>query len=463
MEVRGKKKTLAGLFLRFVLMFCVDTVLIVIGVSLLLLGITCFGGVLPANYAEVQLTEHAKEIQAAGEAVEEWIPMDCMFGVYEPDGTWKFGTFSKSEQENAWNHYENKNIYASGRKYFRFIQQDTGDICIVQYDLYMKYSKETFNKVLPSPEVISFVLDAVLFILNAIFLSRYFAKKLNGQLGELCGMTEKIAENDLNFPEKSSDIREIDEVMASLSHLKSALKDSLNRQWDMEQQKREQLSSLAHDIKTPLTIIRGNAELLAEGELSGENLECTEDILANVNHIEGYLEHMRQVLSGGEQERTEAVISCAELEEMFREAARKFAAVKKIPISFQIEVTDGEVCCSQSNMLRAWNNLLSNAVEFTEKERGIEVRILGKRQEDQEYMVASVRDFGPGFTAKDMEYADREFYSGDASRHERTHQGLGLAIAKRFLKEQGGFLLYGNNRNGGADVSLWIKRNCAQS
>ncbi|MGN1192289.1 MAG: sensor histidine kinase [Dorea sp.] len=141
---------------------------------------------------------------------------------------------------------------------------------------------------------------------------------------------------------------------------------------------------------------------------------------------------------------------------MLWETACKFAAIKKIPISFQADVPDREMLCSSPDMLRAWNNLLSNAVEYTEKESGIEVIIQGKWQENQEYMVVSVRDFGPGFTEKDLQYADREFYSGDASRHDRTHQGLGLAIAKRFLNEQGGFLQYGNHADGGGEVSMWI-------
>ena len=53
--------------------------------------------------------------------------------------------------------------------------------------------------------------------------------------------------------------------------------------------------------------------------------------------------------------------------------------------------------------------------------------------------------------------ADQEFYSGDASRHDRTHQGLGLAIAKKFLKEQGGMLCFYNHAESGAEVVCRIK------
>ncbi|MDO4338721.1 MAG: ATP-binding protein [Eubacteriales bacterium] len=70
---------------------------------------------------------------------------------------------------------------------------------------------------------------------------------------------------------------------------------------------------------------------------------------------------------------------------------------------------------------------------------------------------AVVRDHGAGFSQKALQYADREFYSGDESRHDRRHQGLGLAIAKRAAAEQGGFLEYGNRDTEGAEVALWVK------
>ena len=136
----------------------------------------------------------------------------------------------------------------------------------------------------------------MLFFLHATLLSGHFAKKLKRELRQLREVTEKIGQNDLEFETGPSQIKEIDDVMSSLSGMKEALKDSLTRQWDAQQQKKEQLAALTHDIKTPLTVIKGNAELLAETDLSAENRECTDAILANVGSMEQYLEHMRQLL-----------------------------------------------------------------------------------------------------------------------------------------------------------------------
>ncbi|EJW92879.1 two-component sensor histidine kinase, phosphate sensing [gut metagenome] len=73
------------------------------------------------------------------------------------------------------------------------------------------------------------------------------------------------------------------------------------------------------------------------------------------------------------------------------------------------------------------------------------------------YLVATVRDYGPGFSAKDLQHADEVFYIGDDSRHVRNHQGLGLAIAKEAVQRQGGKLQLENAPKGGAQVSLWLK------
>ncbi len=462
MEIKSKQKTLTGLFLKFAVLFCVNTFLILIGCTLLLMAAAFFGQVLPANYAETRLTEHTAEIQEAGNEPERWIPEGCTYGIYDEKGRWITGSFAEAEREHAWDQYRNESIFAEAQNYYRFIRQDNGNICIVKYSVYMKYAWNALNKILPAPELMSFILAGILFIVNAILLSRYFARKLNRQLEELRGITEKIAENDLEFQTSPSDIREIDGVMKSLSHLKDALKNSLSAQWDMEQQKQEQLASLTHDIKTPLTIIKGNAELLAESELSHENKECADYILSNASDIQKYLDRMKDVLYGVSPEYEEMVFSCTQMEEIFREAAMQIGAAEKIPVALCKEASEDDrsqykINCCPESMLRAWKNILSNGAEYTDKKKGLTVTFSLRQEDTQEYLEAVVRDYGPGFSPGDMGHADQEFYSGDASRHSRKHQGLGMAIARKFLEEQGGRLEYGNHKDGGGEVRCLVR------
>lgn len=462
MEIKSKQKTLTGLFLKFAVLFCVNTFLILIGCTLLLMAAAFFGQVLPANYAETRLAEHTAEIQEAGNEPERWMPEGCTYGIYDEKGRWITGSFVEAEREHAWDQYRNESIFAEAQNYYRFIRQDNGNICIVKYSVYMKYAWNALNKILPAPELMSFILAGILFIVNAILLSRHFARKLNRQLEELRGITEKIAENDLEFQTSPSDIREIDGVMKSLSHLKDALKNSLSAQWDMEQEKQEQLASLTHDIKTPLTIIKGNAELLAESELSHENKECADYILSNASDIQKYLDRMKDVLHGASPEYEEMVFSCTQMEEIFGEAVMQIGAAEKIPVALRKEGSEDDrsqykINCCPESMLRAWKNILSNGAEYTDKKKGVTVTFSLRQEDTQEYLEAVVRDYGPGFSPVDMGHVDQEFYSGDASRHNRKHQGLGMAIARKFLEEQGGRLEYGNHKDGGGEVRCLVR------
>ena len=67
-----------------------------------------------------------------------------------------------------------------------------------------------------------------------------------------------------------------------------------------------------------------------------------------------------------------------------------------------------------------------------------------------------MRDYGPGFSQKALFHGKEAFFSGDESRHDRTHQGLGLSIAADFMKRQGGFVEYQNvDKSQGAEVDLY--------
>lgn len=494
MEVRRKEKTLAGLFLRYAAVFCVSTVVLVVGVMELVACSSTLGLILPANYAEKELEEQTDRIRKSEGDIGQWIPQGCMYGVYEEDGAWILGDFSKEERSQAWEYYGKSNIYASASGYYRFFEREDGTVCIVKYFLKMRYVNERWNEMLPDPELAVLLLDTILFLLNTVFLAGRFAKNLQKELDRLREITEKVAASDLEFEVTPSDMKEINEVMVSFGRMKDALQDSLEKQWRMEKEKQEQLAALAHDVKTPLTVIRGNAELMAEelsetteetpegsaglsGGMMEEFRECTGYIRTNVNEIETYLENMRQILTDDGQEEIETLLGYPELEEEFCKMARQIGMAEKIPVSFKMErypaetpagvsratesraadTADSRILCRKKQILRAWNNLIINAAEHTDRQRGIHISIRQEERAGQRYFAAAVRDFGKGFSMKELSCADTEFYSGDASRHGRRHQGLGLTIAKRFAEAQGGFLEYGNCRDAGAEVSLWLR------
>lgn len=459
MENRMKEKTIAGLFLKYVVVLCVSGVLLFfilyLGISLMLtLGLTY-----PANYAEEQLKEKTKEIQKIEKVTDSIIPKGCSFGVYDREGNWLYGNLSFANRAEAWKAYKKDNIYRVSGGYYRFIKRNQQEVCIIKYDLNMRYTYEKLNTILPKPEILWIILYFLLFLVQAVCLAIHFSKGIKKRLEHMNEVTRKIATNNLEFQVSYSDLKEINGVLSSLEKMKNTLQESLKKQWDMETQREQQLRALSHDIKTPLTIIRGNAELMAEEELSCDVESYNRNILKNVEEIEAYLDVMRSILKHEMKMEKEERITCQQLVGELKEQVQQMTSARNIPVIIQEHKVEGEILLVHKQIMRAWNNMIDNGLEYTDKERGIRVLFMEVEKQKISYIVAKVVDYGKGFSKEGLQCATQEFYRGDRSRHDRKHQGLGLAISRRFVEEQGGFLEIRNSEETkGAEVTLWMRK-----
>ena len=460
MKSAFKEPRLSVLFVGYLVVYGVSTFVLCVALltGLILLGNT--DTVQPANMQEIILSQNMSKIQQANsDDVAQYIPDGATYGIYDKDGKWLGGTMNKDRRSDAWNRYSLREYTPDDEGYYKYMPMENGDVCIVHYLIGMRYTSDTLNRILPPPEhllVWGMLLAAVL---NLLYLAHRFGRAINRRLEEVQQVTTKIAARDLDFEvTQDTGIREINAVMASLGTLRDALKASLITQWKKEQQKDEQLAALAHDIKTPLTVIRGNAELLRESVEDGFSRDSVSYIVESAEDINNYLEKMRAVLSNEALAPCSAVQSVQDFVEILRHAAKQLTQAAQLPLHEQLDVSEGAVCVHTEEALRAWNNLLSNAATYTDGAEGIACSYTVQENEDGRYLVATVRDFGAGFTAKDLQHADEAFYIGDESRHLRNHQGLGLAIAKAVMCAQGGMLCYANATKGaGATVSLWFK------
>ncbi len=460
MKSAFKEPRLSVLFVGYLVVYGVSTFVLCVALltGLILLGNT--GTVQPANMQEIILSQNMSKIQQASpDDVAQYIPDGATYGIYDKNGKWLGGTMNKDRRSDAWNRYSLREYTPDDEGYYKYMPMENGDVCIVRYLFGMRYTSDTLNRILPPPEHLLVWGMLLVAVLNLLYLAHRFGRAINRRLETVQQVTEKIAANDLDFEvTQDTGIREINAVMASLGTLRDALKASLTTQWQKEQQKSEQLAALAHDIKTPLTVIRGNAELLQESAEDAFSRGSAAYIVESAEDINTYLEKMRAVLSNEALAPCSAVQSVQDFVEILRHAAKQLTQAAQLPLHEQLDVSEGAVCVYTEEALRAWNNLLSNAATYTDGAEGIACSYTVQENEDGRYLVATVRDYGAGFTAKDLQHADEAFYIGDESRHLRNHQGLGLAIAKAVMCAQGGMLCYANATEGaGATVSLWFK------
>lgn len=475
MQFGGRKtvhsKPITMVFLRFVGLYTAGALFWLFAAVMIFYILDAAGEVLPANHMEIQLNASADDIRSVSEVTEELIPEGCSYGVYADTGNWLYGTFPKEERGQAWECYETSSIYAPGKGYYRFFVRDAKEICIVKYKIMTRFRNPYLSRILPRPDLLMVVFFVVLFLLHTAVVSRYFGKYMRTRLRILREVTEKIRCEDLEFAEEHSEIREVDEILSSLHQMKEALKASLYRQWDVERGKDEQIAALAHDIKTPLTVIRGNAELLAEGELAAEEKEYNRDILQSAATMETYLGILNEILlpgseRTGEEERSgeqeggaggSEKTACDELAGKLAEQARRLLSARQYPALFCKEELHGELRYNEIQILRAWSNILGNAMDHSPADGKIEVSFKILEGGEEKYLAAAVEDEGPGFSKQDLLHATEQFYQGDQSRNSRTHYGIGLHIAEKFVQRQGGKLVIENREVMGARVMILLK------
>lgn len=452
MEMK-RKVTVQSVFGRFLVWFCLMTAGLLL-ICVIIFGVLgALGAVLPANYSEVALEKQRTKIQEADQVTEDMIPDNCRYGVYSEDGTFLYGNLSQKDQEKAWEEYERGAGGDGAWGYLKHFSRD-GEVCLAVYHLKAEFTNPLLRKIFPGAPEGLILLFLILFLIQSVLLIRKFGNMIRRELETVKQVTEKVRLQNLDFEKPDSRIAEINEVMDSLVQMKEALESSLKQQWEMEENRRQQIRALVHDIKTPLTVIRGNTQLACEAESMEESRECQEYILQETDRIERYMRMLQEMLkSDGAMQFKKEKIKIKEFSESFAENARVMAAAGGQNITVVISVVSDYIISDRQMLLRAWENLLDNASQYTPKGGNIAVKIT----EDGDVLCFQIEDSGPGFTEEDIRRGPEQFYQGDRSRNSKSHYGMGLFIVQSFARQQGGKLILSNSDSRkGACVRLEI-------
>ena len=448
-----KPRKLRGLFAGYIAAFCVGTILLVGLMISSSFALVTNGVILPANYAELQLPAAKEKIENSAAVTPDMIPETCSYGVFTPQGRLLSGNLSKEDAATAWNVTQVQG-YRQNSRYFYLSIPRKNEICIVRYMLLMQFSSPLLRSFLPPYELLTYPIFGILFLLEVFLLASFFGKKLAKKLQSLQNAAEKIQNQDLNFSVESSGIYEIDNVLNSIDKMKEALKTSLQEQWELQQSRREGISALAHDIKTPITVVRGNADLLAETDQTEEQKNYTGYIVDSTRQMEQYIKTLIEISKAetGYSLNKKQLDTNAFITEIHRQISALTVA-KRLSLRFETHNLPQSFCADPELLQRAILNIVSNAVDFSEESGTVLFRADYK---DGRIQFCSV-DSGNGFSPDALKNAANQFYMSDKSRTSKTHYGMGLFIAKSIAVQHSGTLLIENSpETGGGKVTIKI-------
>ncbi|MFC5700843.1 ATP-binding protein [Cohnella faecalis] len=223
------------------------------------------------------------------------------------------------------------------------------------------------------------------------------------------------------------------------------LADSFNRiagEWIQGEKLRNQLvSDAAHELRTPIAILRGHLETMWKGaaEIKRENLLS---LLDETKRMTRLIQELQQI-SLAESGQLSLECSWVRFAPLIREVADIFgveAEEKRIDLTYEDDTPQGfEVYCDAARIKQALINLIGNAIRYTPEQGAIWIRQSVAREGIVQVEVA---DTGPGIPAEKLPYIFHRFYRVDDSRTRTAGgTGLGLAIAKQFVETHGGTLV----------------------
>jgi signal transduction histidine kinase len=270
-------------------------------------------------------------------------------------------------------------------------------------------------------------------------------------LAEMSQTAEGIAGGDLDVHLPPSPVREIAAVSAALEGMSGVLREALASQTALAEERRLFVSAIAHDLRTPLFMLRGYLKGLERGvaatpEKMAHYVDaCRVQADALERLIADLFAYARLEYLELEPERTPF-----ELDALLRETvagAQPLAAAKGITLALDAPAEPCLVLGDSRLLARAIGNLLDNALRHTPE--GGQIRVCWRREEAA--LVFAVEDSGPGIAAHDLPHLFTPLYRGEASRNRGTGgAGLGLTIAQRILRAHGGDLTAANGPSGGA-------------
>ena len=263
----------------------------------------------------------------------------------------------------------------------------------------------------------------------ALILGVIIARHLTNPLAALSGAARRLAGRDFGYRVTVQTGDEIGELAKSFNQMAESLEQN-------EKLKRNLVADTAHELRTPLAILRGNLESLQEGviEASPETIISLHDEVVRISRLVDDLQDM-SLADAGELRLKRRKVGVDELVEKVAATFSVEAKYRNINFLADVHAALPAVYADPDRIVQVLLNILNNALSYTNPGGKV---TLSAGQEGQD-VVFSVKDTGAGISPEDLAYVFERFYRSDRSRSRASGgAGLGLAIAKGIVEAHGG-------------------------
>jgi len=294
--------------------------------------------------------------------------------------------------------------------------------------------------------------------LFTILFAKRFSKNINQSLQTLIQAAQKIRQHELDFVIDYQGGNELGQLLHAFEEMRVDLKEALLSQWRLEEERSEMLAAISHDLRTPVTIIQGHAEMLLEqSTLTDTTKRYADTIFRNAKRVVRLLGDFHTV-TDIDSPNFSLAPECVDFATYIRQQMSEYeGAAKERDLRLTLAIQEKRshpvaVFVDCDRLAQVCDNLMANALRFTPAGGRIAWQVVITDAS----ATVTLHDSGPGFQG-DMQRVFRKFYQEDASRTVgKEHAGLGLYIAKVLVEKHGGSITARNHPEGGAVLTFVI-------
>lgn len=315
------------------------------------------------------------------------------------------------------------------------------------------------------PQVKSLMIDTiivvvVILVVTSFLMSLWIYHGVGIPINQLKKATQNIREGNLDFSVQPCGAQEVKELCQDFEEMRLRLKESAEEKINFDSGNKELISNISHDLKTPITAVKGYVEGIMDGVAdTPEKMDrYIRTIYNKANEMDRLINELT-FYSKIDTNRIPYTFSKIHVSDYFDDCVEEMnleLEAQGIEMTYFNYLEEDTIIIADAEQLkRVINNIVSNSIKYMDKPRGvINIRI----RDVGDFIQVEIEDNGKGIAQKDLAKIFDRFYRTDASRNSvKGGSGIGLSIVKKILEDHGG-QVWANSKEEVGTVMYFVLR-----
>lgn len=300
----------------------------------------------------------------------------------------------------------------------------------------------------------------VILIFTSVSIGLWIYRSVAAPLVKLRKATQNIKEGNLDFVLEVDGTDEFAELCRDFEEMRRRLKESAEEKVLLDKENKELISNISHDLKTPITAVKGYVEGIMDGV--ADTPEKMNRYVRTIYNKTNEMDHLINELtfySKIDTNRIPYTFSKLNVDDYFSDCAEEVGLeleTRGIQLYYANYVEkDVLVIADGEQIRRVIHNIISNAIKYMDKPKGvIQIRV----KDVGDFIQVEIEDNGKGIASKDLTYIFDRFYRTDVSRNSsKGGSGIGLSIVRKILEDHGG-KVWATSREGIGTIMYFVLR-----